>query len=225
MRYFLALFLFFNISCASMHSLKKNPSDKELFEHALNLKNRSYYKEALKYFKQLKSQFLYSPLVKSADLAIADIYFRQKEWNKAVLAYGNFYELYPSDLKTDHALFYLALSYFHQLPTTEDRDLTLSKKTLFYLNEHLKKFPKSPFTEQSSQYKNRVLTLLAKKQWMIASFHLKQDRPLSALPYMKDLLKNYATFLPEKKKQSSLPLLKDLKEEINKIKELNKNSM
>ena len=200
---FLFLSLYLNTACNSLHSLKKNPSDKELFQHASKLKEKSYYKEALTYFKQLKTRFLYSRLAKEADLAIADIYFAQKEWEKATRSYGHFSELHPQHPQTDRVLFHLALSYFHQLPTTEDRDLSLSKKTLFHLNKHLKLFQKSAYRSAVQEYKQRVLYLLAQKQWMIARFHLNQGKPHSALPYMLNLMQDYSFLLPTEENNKS----------------------
>ena len=231
----LLFFLFFSTACSSLHSIKKNPTAEELFQHASKLKEKSYYKEALSYFKKLKGQFLYSRLVKEADLAIANIRFAQEEWKKATKAYSNFSELYPQHPKADFVLFRLVLSYFHQLPATEDRDLNLSKKTLFHINQHLALFPNSPYRSQTQDYKQKVLTLLAKKQWMIASFHLRNDKPHSALPYLLKLMKDYSSLLPKEKEdhqgkatekqatekqapsRSSLPSLKKLKKLTVKI--------
>ena len=223
---FLLAFLFLT-SCNSLHSLKKNPSAQELFDHAQKLKEKSYYIESLTYFRRLKNQFLYSRLAKEAELAISDIYFLQEEWEKSAQAYGKFSERYPLHPKRDHVMFHLALSYFHQLPTTEDRDLSLSKKTLFYLNKHLKNFPKSSYHTQSQEHKQKVLNLLAKKEWMTAYFHLRQEKPHSALPYLLKLMKDYSDLLPKEGKNintknlkvsSDLPSLKKLKQLIKNIK-------
>lgn len=215
----LLIFLFLNIGCASLQSIGKNPSAEALFQHASKLKEKSYYQESLNYFRKLKSRFLYSRLAKEADLEMADIYFKQEEWKKATKAYWNFSELYPQHPKADFVLFRLALSYFHQLPTTEDRDLSFSKKTLLYLDRHLKLFPKSPHREETKKYKKEVLSLLAQKQWMIARFHLRQGKPHSALPYISKLIKDYSFLLPpektketDNKSDSDLPSLKKLKE-------------
>ena len=220
----LLLFFFFTIGCQSMHSIGDNPSAEELFQHASNLKEKSYYQESLTYFRKLKSRFLYSRLAKEADLAMADIYFAKEEWKKATKAYWNFSELYPQHPQADFVLFRLALSYFHQLPTTKDRDLSLSQKTIFYLDRHLTLFPKSPYRSETQKYKEAVLNLLAQKQWMIARFHLKQGKPHSALPYVLKLMKDYSFLLPSKDteklsgKHSDLPSLKKLKELTKELK-------
>ena len=208
MKYSVLSLVFLYVACSSFRSLKPNPTAEELFQHAEKLKKESYYKSALSYFKQLKSRFLYSRLVKEADLAIADIYFAQKEWPKAVKAYGQFFELYPQHPQSDRALLNLALSYFHQLPKTEDRDLSLSAKALFYLNQHLKSFPKSTYQKSAKEHKQKVLNLLAHQQWMRAKFHLKQGRSKSAWPYVQNLKEKYYFLLPSaqnKEKNQKLP--------------------
>lgn len=213
----LLVFLFGMMACSNLKTLKENPNAEELFQHAESLRKNNYYQEALGYFRQLKSQFLYSRFAKAADLAIADIYFAKEEWIKASRAYESFSARNPEHSENDRALFQLSLSYFHQLPKTEDRDLSLSKKTLFYINKHLKLFPKSPYREKVRKYQQKTLTLLAKKEWMIAQFHLKKNRLHSARPYMLKLIKNYRSLLPKQESLSkTLPSLKKLKALIQK---------
>ncbi len=223
----------FLTACNSLSS-SKNPKTarKEVFQKAQSLKERGYHKEALSQFRKFKSRFLYSrDLSKKADLAIADIYFMQGEWEKAHRAFESFFELNPRHEKSDYALFYVALSYFKRLPKTEDRDLHLADKTLFHLNRHLKLFPKSPFKARLLQLKQKVLSLLARKEWMIARFHIRREKPRSALPYMLSLLKNYGFILPkdrppakdvpedslEKPPTAGLPSLKKLKSMIKDL--------
>ena len=236
MTHLLIVFLLFLNACSSLQTLKKNHTAEELFQYATDLKEKSYYGKALLHFKQLQSRFLYSRLAKEADLAIADIYFAQEEWDRAIKAYGSFFELYPRHSQNDRVLFRLALSYFHKLPTTEDRDLSLSKKTIFYFDRHIKLFPRSSFKSQTQEYRQKVLSLLARKQWMIARFHLNQGKPISALPYVLKLMREYSFVLPTNKKpgnreesssikaSADLPSVKNLKslvQELNTLKKKN----
>lgn len=209
-------------SCQTAPPLSKNPTDKELFKYASYLKKNRSYLEALEHFKQLRGRFLYSPMAKEADLAIADIYFAQKEWIKAVQAYKFFSERHPKHPQNDRVSFHLALSYFHQLPSTSDRDLSLSTETIKYLDLHLKHFPSSPYKKEALEYKNKVLLLLAKKEWTTAQFHIRQNREKSALPYVKNLLKKYSHLLSSKK--SKLPSLAKIKSFIKKWEDNNKGS-
>ena len=215
--FLLTLVLLFSSGCQTAPPLSKKPTDKELFNYANYLQKQSSYLEALEYFNKLRGRHLYSPLVKEADLAIADIYFAQKEWIKAVQAYKFFSERYPKHSKRDKVSFYLALSYFNQLPSTPDRDLTLSTETIKHFDLHLKHFPKSAFKKQALDYKNKVLLLLAKKEWLIARFYIRQEREKSALPYVKKLLKKYSNLLSsDTTNKSDLPSLVEVKNFIKK---------
>ncbi len=201
--------LFFSLllfpSCRLSSHLKEGASAKEIFSQANDLKERFYYKEALATFEKLKSRYLYSKLATEADLAIANIYFQQEEWGKASRAFKVFYELHPSHPKNDQVLFKLALSYFYQLPLTADRDLNLSKKVLLHLNQFLRKFLKSSYLAEVLKYKQKVLNLLAQKKWIIAQFYLHQDKKLSALPYIIELIKDADPKSQKKYKSEEIP--------------------
>ncbi len=222
---FLFTILVLSSGCQTAPPLSKKPTDKELFKYANYLKKQSSYLEALEHFKQLRGRFLYSPLAKEADLAIADIYFQQKDWIQAVQAYKFFYERHPKHPQNDRVSFYLALSYFHQLPSTPDRDLSLSTETIKYFDQHLKHFPASTYKKEATDHKNKVLLLLAQKEWMIAKFHIRQNREKSALPYVKKLLKKYSNLLSSNSsKKSKLPSITEIKVFIKKWESNNKGS-
>ena len=210
MAFVLFIVLFVTAGCQSLPSLNKNPSAQELFEYANQLKQRSAYVEALKYFKQFRGRYLYSPLVKKADLAIADIYFLQKKWNQAVQAYEFFSERHPRHIQSDRVYFHLALAYFHQLPSTPDRDLRMAGQALSSFKKHLRLFPKSKYKKSVLEYRNKILLLLAQREWMIARFHIRQGRKHSALPYVRKLLKKHTSLLTAGKIKN-LPSVEELK--------------
>ena len=217
MFWILLIVLFVNPGCVSVSNPDEQGSTPEqiLFQKAKRLKDKSYYKEALSEFKEFKTRYLYSPLVSEADLAIADIYFFQDEWAQAARNYKSFSELYPQHSQIDRAMFQMALSYYHQLPTTPDRDLSLASKVIQHFDQHLRLFPKSSYRKESLQYKNKILYLQAQKQWISAQFHIHRGRPSSALPYLNTLLKTYPKSSPE---QDILPSKEDLIELIKEIK-------
>lgn len=210
-------YLFLYSSCHSLSSKESHTSAKALFNEAEQLKKRGYYNEAVSQLRKLKNRWLYSRFFKEADLAIADIYFLKKEWNKATAAYTMFSKMYRNHPQADRVFFRLALSVFHQLPSIPDRDLQLAKKALEHFNRHLKLFPKSLYRKQSLQYKKDILSQLARKQWMIAKFHISAGRNRSALPYLKTLIHDFANDLP-----SDIPSMKDLKQKISTFQVLSK---
>ena len=195
------VFLFLSVSCVGIKKPAKGASAGEVFEYAQQLQKKSYYIEALTYFKKVVAEHMYSKYAKEADLAIADIFFSQKEWRKAISAYTNFHERYPKHPKTEHVFYRLALSHYNQLPSVPDRDLKFSDKALLYFTKHETQFPDSPFSEEVKTKKTEVIELLIKKQWMAVKFHLLKKRPLSALPYLNNILTQYKDHLPRSGKE------------------------
>ena len=209
-------FLFFvTINCQSNTANKEKDSAEYLFKSAIKLKNSRAYLEALEKLRDFKSRHLYSPLTADADLAIADIYFAQKNWKKAVSAYTLFLERHPKHKEKDRASYTLALSYFHQIPSTADRDLSLSGKTLTHFNRYLKQNPKGCCRSQAVEHKEKIFYLLAKKEWMTAHFYLKQGKTKSALYYLNNLLNKHTNQI--KKKTEGLPDLPELKKLISRL--------
>ncbi len=198
------LFLFLT-ACQSLKEDTDSPSQALLFQKAKSLKERAYYTEALIQFRKFKTRYLYSPLATQAELSVADIYFLKEAWPEAVKAYQIFLEKHPHHKKNDRVVFHLALSYFHQLPNTADRDLSLTQKALFYFKKHLKNFPDSSFRSQAFTHLNKVLYLKAKKEWQTVQFHLKQNQPLRSLPYLRHLIKTYPPLENHKDFKTPLP--------------------
>ncbi len=210
-------YLFLYPACHSLSSKESHANAEALFKDAEQLKNRGYYNESISQLRKLKNRWLYSRFFKEADLTIADIYFLKKEWNKAAAAYTVFSKMYRNHPQADRVSFRLALSVFHQLPSIPDRDLQLAKKALNHFNRHLKLFPKSVYRKQSLQYKQSVLSQLARKQWMIAKFHISAGRNRSALPYLKTLIKDFSDPLPP-----DVPSMKTLKQKVSAFQALSK---
>lgn len=208
-RWFYYIILICLTACHSL-SKKEHTSAESLFNEAKQLQNRGYYKEAIQQLRKLKSRWLYSKFFKEADLVIADIYFLQGEWSKAADAYTIFAKMVKTHLELDRVYFRIALATFHQLPSIPDRDLHLAKKTLEHFNKHLQLFPKSVYQKQSLKYKKQILSRLASKEWMTAKFHIAAGRNHSAIPYLKNLIKNFADHLP-----NDAPTIDSLKKKVS----------
>ena len=144
----------------------------------------------------------------------ADIYFLQKEWAKAETAYAVFSKMYSHHSQAPRVFFKRAVAGFKRLPTGAERDLSLAPPVVKLFQKQLKIFPHSPYKKQSRAYIKKIQKLLAQREWMIASFHLKRGRAHSAGAYLKTLLLKYPHVLP--KEISSLKELKKLLKKAHK---------
>lgn len=149
------------------------------------------FEEAIAKYSDVKNKFPYSRLAAEAELKIADINFSRESYIEAQNDYQLFREFHPKHPKSDYVTFRLAMSYFNQLPTTVDRDLSLADKAISFFDDEIKNYPASKYTEDSKKHRDEALHMLASKEIYIARFYDKHKQFDSSEKRYEGLLKNY----------------------------------
>ncbi|MES3038495.1 MAG: outer membrane protein assembly factor BamD, partial [Bdellovibrionota bacterium] len=125
-------------------STEKNENTPEgLFKQGQEFIKDERYDLAIQRFQDVKNKFPYSALATQSELEIADAYFKQESFAEAQIAYQGFRDLHPKHPKIDYVIYQLGMSYFKQLPSTNDRDLTLALDAIRNFQEVLSRFPTS----------------------------------------------------------------------------------
>jgi outer membrane protein assembly factor BamD len=161
------------------------------FKQAEELEKDERYEEAVSKFTDVKNKFPYSKLAPTAELKIADVQFKREAYIEAQAAYQLFKEFHPKHPQSDYVTFRLAMSFFNQLPSSIDRDLTVADKAILYFDEVINSFASSPHVEESKKHRSETLTMLAKKELYIADFYAKREKFDSALNRYETVLKVY----------------------------------
>ena len=149
------------------------------------------YEEAITQYSVVKNKHPYSKLATEAELRIAEIHFKREEYLEAQSAYQVFKEMHPSHPRIDSVTFRLGLSFFNQLPSTIDRDLSVAERAILYFDEVVNSFPKSGFVGEAKDDKQKALKMLAEKEYYIGHFYFIRDHYESALGRFEDLLAKY----------------------------------
>lgn len=149
------------------------------------------YEEAITQFTQLKNKFPYSKLAPEAEMKIADINYMREDFSEAQIAYQTFKDLHPTHVKSDYVTFRLGMSFFKQLPSTIDRDLSIAHKAILYFEEVIQSYGKSPFVAEAKDYRLKAKKMLAEKEEYIANFYLKKEKYESALGRYEEILAAY----------------------------------
>lgn len=171
---------FYLVSCSTTENIDINSAEKA-FNEAKEYEADKRYEEALRRYDEIKNKFPYSTYSKESDLRIADIYYKKEEFASAALAYSNFKYLYPNHKEIPYVSLQLGLSYFMQLPSTIDRDLSKGGLAIQEFNLVIDKYPGTDFAKTAQEKKKETQDMLAKKQLYIADFYFKQKDWLSAL--------------------------------------------
>lgn len=162
------------------------------------------YEEAIRRYTEVKNKFPYSNFATKSELAIADVYYKQESFAEAQVAYQMFKDLHPTSPQADYVQFRLGMSYFQQLPSTIDRDLSLANDTILNLSDLIKKYPNSQYVAEAKEKRTATIKMLAEKEEYIADFYFKREIYDSALGRYEGLYKNYGGLGFEKKALSRI---------------------
>ena len=173
-------------------SIEKNSDTPEgAFAIAEDYDKGERYEEAIRRYTDVKNKYPYSNYATRAELAIADVYYKQESYSEAQVSYQMFKELHPTDAKADYVQFRIGMSFFNQLPSTIDRDLTLANEAILNLSETIKKYPNSSFVSEAKEKRSAAIKMLAEKEEYIADFYFKREIYGSALLRYESLYNNY----------------------------------
>lgn len=184
---FFVMFLLFG--CSSKKIDESNPQD--LVNDAEDDISSKRYIVALDKLKAVKNKFPYSHLATQAKLRIADVYYLEEAFVESAAAYESFRDLHPKHEKADYVIFRIAESYFNQLPSTEDRDLTAANKAIEAYKELINLYPKSTFIDTASKHLKESFDRIVEKEFYIAEFYFVRKMYDSAVPRYEKITTNY----------------------------------
>ena len=187
---FLLIFLTFAAGCSSTSNFDTSTPEGS-FKLAEKYEKDDRFEEAITQYNSVKNKHPYSKLATESELRIAEIYYKREEFVEAQNAYQVFKELHPSHPRIDYVTFRLAMSFFNQLPSTIDRDLTVADRAILYFDEVTQSFSSSPYVKEAAENKIKTLKMLAEKEYYIGNFYFIRDRYESALGRFEGLLTQY----------------------------------
>ena len=162
-----------------------------LFREAEELVERGRYILATEKLNQVKSKHPYSYYATSAELLQADILFKQENFVEATGAYIVFRDFHPRHKRLDYVIWMIGESYYKQLPSTFDRDLSPGIEAMKYYEELVALFPKGRYVEESRSRMAFIQEQFRLKERYIADFYFKTKDYKSARFRYLDILKKF----------------------------------
>ncbi|WP_413291996.1 outer membrane protein assembly factor BamD [Bdellovibrio sp. HCB185ZH] len=176
-------------ACSTMEKNSDTPDG--AFAIAEEFDKGERYEEAIRRYTEVKNKFPYSNFATKAELAIADVYYKQESFAEAQVAYQMFKELHPTVPNSDYVQYRLGMSYYNQLPSSIDRDLTLANDTIINLSDLIKKYPNSEYVAEAKEKRSATIKMLAEKEDYIGNFYFIREIYDSALKRYEGLYSNY----------------------------------
>lgn len=176
-------------SCSSDE--KKTDTAEATFVVAQQYEKDELYDESIRKYTEVKNKYPYSQFALKAELAIADVYFKEESFAEAQINYQTFRELHPKHPQIDYVIFRIGLSFFNQLPDSIDRDLTHAHSAIDAFDELVEKHSNSIHVKEAKEKKVEALKKLAEKEDYVGDFYFKRKIYDSALIRYEFLLKSY----------------------------------
>ena len=191
MRVFLFLLLL-AMSCSSPRP--KGVTEAEvLYQEAKKLAEDKHYLLAMEKINIIRSKYPYSYYSTHAQLLNADILYDQKNYTEAAAAYIVFKDFYPKYKRADYVLYRIADSFYHQLPSTHDRDLSPGFEAIKYYRDLKRVFSSSKYAKEAEKKIKRCLDMIQDKEKYIADFYFKTKDYASARHRYLSILENFGS--------------------------------
>lgn len=185
------IFIVLGMHLIGCSSLDKNSDTPEgAFAIAEEYDKNERFEEAIRRYTEVKNKFPYSNFATKAELAIADVYFKQESYAESQVSYQMFKDLHPT-ANADYVQYRIGLSFYNQLPSTIDRDLTLANDAIFHLSDLIKRYPNSEYINDAREKRSAAIKMMAEKEEYIADFYYKREIFGSALKRYENLYMTY----------------------------------
>jgi outer membrane protein assembly factor BamD len=144
-----------------------------LFKEAKELMTKSRYIQATEKLNSIRSQYPYSYYATHAELLQADILFAQENYAEAASAYILFRDFHPKYNELGYVIFRISESFYRQLPSSFDRDLSAGVESVKYYNELIQNYPNTEYVIDAQKRIDQIEDMLEKKEIYIADFYFK----------------------------------------------------
>ncbi len=187
----LLLSFFFILSCSTTKD-KKLGSPSKLLREAKRFYKAGDAEKTKNNINMIMEDFPDSNERIAGLMLLADVHYREEEYEEAKFRYQKFTELYPAHKYVDRAHFYKAMSNF-KLSDLASRDLTPVNSALEGFNNFINEFPDSTYKIQAQKIVRQCLDILAQNIFEIGKFYFRTGSYQSAIIRLKSLMVEYPT--------------------------------
>lgn len=160
-----------------------------LYKEAKELISKSRFIQANEKLNSLRSQYPYSFYATHAELLQADILFSQENYAESASAYILFRDFHPKYNDLGYVVFRISESFYRQLPSTFDRDLTAGSEAIKYYRELLQNYSNTEYVKDAQVRIDQIEGMLEKKEIYIADFYFKTKDYSAAKFRYEEILK------------------------------------
>ena len=146
--------------------------------------------QAIETLQAIIDNYPYSDYAIRAELAIADAYFDNAQYEEALTYYRDFDELHPGHPKVPYTLWRAALCHQRQV-LDPGRDQSATRNAIGFLDRLLIEHPRSEYGVEAETMWRELQTTLAESEQAIADFYYSREEYEAAAERYRGLLDAY----------------------------------
>jgi outer membrane protein assembly factor BamD len=162
----------------------------QVYEEGVALIKRNRFEEAREVFNRVKVMGGDPSVERLAQVAVADSYFEEKEYEAARVQYEEIFKLHSGGSLADYLQYRIGDCYFWQMGTV-DRDSSSAKKGLATFNRFVRDFPQSPYASSARLRIQTIKAFLAENEFHVGQFYLGKKAYFAAINRFKKALALY----------------------------------
>lgn len=173
----------------------KAPSDlpvENLYNNAFDDLQKTKYKKAAEEFEQVEIEHPYSQWAVKAKLMGAYAYYKNEDYDDAVLALDRFIKYHPGNKDAAYAYYLKGMCYYDQI-SSADKDQADTEKAEEAFNRLIMLYPDSEYAADARKKVNLTADYKAGQEMIIGRYYLNNGNYLSALNRFNVVLENYQT--------------------------------
>jgi len=163
-----------------------------LYNHGMDQLLAARYGVAAKTFDEVDRQHPYSVWATKAQLMAAYAYYRNGDFDEAVIGLERFIQLHPSHRDVPYAHYLKGLAYYDQIKDVK-RDQSSAELALASFEQLVRRYPNTRYNRDARRRMDLILDHLAGKEMEVGRFYLERGNHLAAINRFKTVVDNYQT--------------------------------
>lgn len=170
----------------------------EAFALAERAIRRRDYPLARERLREVYQNFPYSRFAALSELRMADTFFLERSWARAVESYRRFVRFYPTHPEVDYASFRIAEAYYRQMPRdpflmppSHERSLGTAVDAHQALQTFVAEFPNSAFHDEAAVLLASVRERLARHEMYVAEFYMRRRNAAAVASRTEEVLRRF----------------------------------
>ena len=164
----------------------------EIYNTALDALGEQDYETAAAEFDEVERQHPYSVWARRAILMSAYSYYRDEEYEQAILAAQRYITLYPGADDTPYAYYLVSICFYEQISDVT-RDQRKTEEALAALEEIQRRYPDSEYARDAAFKIDLARDHLAGKEMEVGRYYLQAEAYAAAIGRFREVLARYQT--------------------------------